>query len=100
MAIKVHEANCILDRALVEKEIHELTQDNRRELRNFGVKFGRSAIYLPLLLKPKAASLNAILTHFSKGKSGEVFVPVSYTHLDVYKRQPLSFGAIGSADLT
>ncbi len=75
LAIKVHEANGILDRALVEKEIHELTQDNRRELRNFGVKFGRSAIYLPLLLKPKAASLNAILTHFSKGKSGEVFVP-------------------------
>lgn len=75
LAIKVHEANGILDRALVEKEIHELTQDNRRELRNFGVKFGRSAIYLPLLLKPKAASLNAILTHFSKGKAGEVFVP-------------------------
>lgn len=75
LAIKIHEANGILDRALVEKDIHELTQDNRRELRNFGVKFGRSAIYLPLLLKPKAASLNAILTHFSKGKAGEVFVP-------------------------
>lgn len=75
LAIKVHQANGILDRAYVEKDVSELSQDNRRELRNFGVKFGRSAIYLPLLLKPKAARLNAILTHFSKGGVGDVFVP-------------------------
>jgi hypothetical protein len=72
---KIHAANGILDRTNVERDIGALSQDNRRELRHFGVKFGRSAIYLPLLLKPKAARLNAILNHFSQGLEGEVALP-------------------------
>lgn len=61
--------NCgILDRSLYEAKIAALSQDNRRELRSAGIKFGRNAIYLPMLLKPKPARLNVILSKLSKGE--------------------------------
>lgn len=64
--------NCgILDRSLHEAKIAALSQDNRRELRAAGIKFGRNAIYLPLLLKPKPARLNVILSSLSKGPIGD-----------------------------
>lgn len=72
---KILEAGGILDRTNIESEIGAVSQDNRRELRRIGVKFGRSAIYLPLLLKPKSAALNAILHFFKTNSQGEVFVP-------------------------
>ena len=60
--------NCgILDRSQFEAKITALSQDNRRELRSAGIKFGRNAIYLPLLLKPKPARLNVILSSLAKG---------------------------------
>ncbi len=63
--------NCgILERSQVETKISALSQDNRRELRAAGIKFGRNAIYLPLLLKPKSARLNVILSKLSKGEIG------------------------------
>lgn len=74
-AQKILDAGGILDRSNIESEIASISQDNRRELRRVGVKFGRSAIYLPLLLKPKSAALNAILHHFKMGQTTEVFVP-------------------------
>ncbi len=74
-AQKILDAGGILDRADIESQIAAISQDNRRELRRIGVKFGRSAVYLPLLLKPKSATLNAILHHFKTNESGEVFVP-------------------------
>lgn len=89
LAIKIHAANGILDRNEAEAEIQALSQDCRRELRQIGVKFGRAAVYLPLLLKPRASRLNAILTHFSKGNIDEVKVPrMGVTSFNVDENSP------------
>ena len=42
--------------------------------------------------------LGAIInTGSSKKNSGEIFIPVSYTHLDVYKRQAFGFQSVAYA---
>lgn len=57
----------VLARTGNEAKISALSQETRKELRSIGLRFGRNAIYMPLLLKPKSARLNAILGFFSKG---------------------------------
>jgi hypothetical protein len=76
LAQKLLDAHGILNRAYVEKEVSALSQDVRKSLRVLGIRFGRSAVYFPLLLKPKAVRLNAILGYLSDGaKAEKPFLP-------------------------
>lgn len=75
LAKKIFENHGILNRQYIEKEVSALSQDNRRSLRNYGVRFGRSAVYLPLILKPKAARLNAILLSLSNALGEKPYLP-------------------------
>jgi|GEM_PF-3011126 hypothetical protein len=56
-----------LERQNISAKIAALTPEHRRELRINGIRFGRTTIYLPLLLKPKSARLSAILGFYSDG---------------------------------
>ncbi len=84
IAVLLFNNNGIIDRQEIDKEIASLSQDNRRELRNIGVRFGRAAIYLPLMIKPKAARTNAIFEYFAKSNDGEgpFLPPVGVTSFD------------------
>ena len=57
------------------------------------IYLGSKSVLEPLLMIPMGlgmASINAGVTFLEGGKMGTLFVdPVSYTHLDVYKRQEL-----------
>lgn len=76
LAQKLLDSHGILNRAYVEKEVAALSQEVRKSLRVLGIRFGRSAVYFPLLLKPKAVRLNAILGYLSDGaKSEKPFLP-------------------------
>ena len=47
--------------------VAQLSAQARRELRGFGVRFGRESIYLPALLKPRQARLRALLWSIHQG---------------------------------
>tara|TARA_Y100000590_G_scaffold448226_1_gene584570 strand:- start:46 stop:2529 length:2484 start_codon:yes stop_codon:yes gene_type:complete len=61
LAYQLYENNGIVKRENVIEYINKLNQDERKILRNMGVKFGRYHIYLYRLLKPEAVSLRLIL---------------------------------------
>lgn len=76
MAFRLAEAGGVLDRAGMEADLAALSQDDRKALRAVGVRFGRAGLYLPGLLKPRAARLHAILDWSSRGAEGGLpFLP-------------------------
>jgi len=68
IAFQLVEAYGVLDRRDVAEEINNLDQAARGSLRKFGVRFGVYHIFVPLLLKPAAASLLALLWGLKEGK--------------------------------
>ena len=61
LAYQLYENNGVLKRDIVLEYLKKLGQDERKILRNLGVKFGRYHIFLYRLLKPEAVSLRIIL---------------------------------------
>ena len=61
LAYQLYENNGVLKRELILDYLKKLTQDERRILRNLGVKFGRYHIFLFKLFKPEAVSLRILL---------------------------------------
>lgn len=93
IAQMVFDAGGILERGPIDTKIAALSQDCRREIRATGIKFGRSAIYLPLLLKPKAVRLNIILANFANGNDGStapLFPPTGVTSFATEEDRPQS----------
>ena len=68
IAFQLAEAFGVLDRRDVAEDLKNLDQDARRLLRNLGVRFGVYHVYIPLLLKPAAASLVALLWGLKEDK--------------------------------
>lgn len=60
-AFRLVEALGILDRRDVAEDVKNLDQSARGSLRKFGIRFGAYHIFTPVLLKPGAASLLALL---------------------------------------
>ena len=76
LAQKILDASGILNRNYVDREVAALSQEVRKSLRVLGLRFGRSAVYFPLLLKPKAVRLNAILGFYNDGATADApFLP-------------------------
>ncbi|WP_019961146.1 helicase-related protein [Woodsholea maritima] len=48
-------------------DISALSPDERKQLRQAGIRIGEHAVFMPALLKPKAAKLNALLKAASEG---------------------------------
>ena len=61
LAYQLYENNGVLKRDKVSEYLKNLGQDERKILRNLGVKFGRYHIFLFKLLKPEAVSLRILL---------------------------------------
>jgi len=61
LAYQLYENNGVLKREKVHDYLKNLGQDERKILRNLGVKFGRYHVFLFKLLKPEAVSLRVLL---------------------------------------
>ena len=61
LAFQLYENNGVLKREQVSTYINSLQQNDRKILRDLGVKFGRYHIFLFKLIKPEAVSLRSLL---------------------------------------
>ena len=61
LAFQLYENNGVLKRDQVSEYLKNLEQNERKILRNLGVKFGRYHIFLYRLIKPEAVSLRTLL---------------------------------------
>ncbi len=61
LAFQLYENNGVLKRDQVSSYLKNLEQNDRKILRDIGVKFGRYHIYLHRLIKPEAVSLRTLL---------------------------------------
>ena len=61
LAYQLYENNGVIKREIVSDYLKKLGQDERKILRDMGVKFGRYHIFLFRLLKPEAVSLRTLL---------------------------------------
>jgi len=61
LAYQLYEGNGVLKREQVSEYLKNLGQDQRKILRDLGVKFGRYHIFLYRLIKPEAVSLRTLL---------------------------------------
>ena len=61
LAYRLYENNGVVKRELVTDYLNKLEQEERKILRNLGVKFGRYHIFLFKLLKPEAVQLRILL---------------------------------------
>ena len=61
LAYQLYENNGVIKREQVSDYLKELGQDERKILRELGVKFGRYHVFLFRLLKPEAVSLRILL---------------------------------------
>ncbi len=61
LAYQLYENNGVLKRGQVSEYLQNLKQEDRKILRDLGVKFGRYHIFLYKLIKPEAVSLRTML---------------------------------------
>tara|TARA_B000000437_G_C11646971_1_gene305958 strand:+ start:1 stop:852 length:852 start_codon:yes stop_codon:yes gene_type:complete len=61
LAYQLYESNGVLKRENVLEYVKNLKQNDRKTLRDLGVKFGRYHIFLFKLIKPEAVSLRTLL---------------------------------------
>ncbi len=61
LAYQLYENNGVLKREQVSEYLKNLEQNERKILRNLGVKFGRYHVFLYQLIKPEAVSLRTLL---------------------------------------
>ena len=61
LAYHLYENNGVVKRDEVLNYLNKLNQDDRRKLRNLGVKFGRYHVFLFRLFKPSSVSLRILL---------------------------------------
>ncbi|MDB9936353.1 helicase-related protein [Candidatus Pelagibacter sp.] len=61
LAYQLYENNGVIKREVVAEYLNKLGQDERKILRDLGVKFGRYHVFLFRLLKPEAVSLRTLL---------------------------------------
>ncbi len=61
LAYQLYESNGVIKREVVAEYLQKLGQEERKILRDLGVKFGRYHVFLFRLLKPEAVSLRTLL---------------------------------------
>ncbi|MAC38645.1 MAG: ATP-dependent DNA helicase [Maricaulis sp.] len=75
VAWRLHEAGGALARLTISEEVRALTQDERRALRAVGVRIGEHMVYVPELVKPAPARLNALLQAIAAGSTDISWLP-------------------------
>ncbi len=61
LAYRLYENNGVVKRSNISEYLKKMSQDDRKKLRNLGVKFGRYHIFLYKLFKPTSVSLRILL---------------------------------------
>ena len=64
LAFRLYESNGVLKRNEVKEIVSSISKEDRRQLRELGIKIGRYHIFLPRMLKPKAVNLRISLWKF------------------------------------
>ena len=77
LAYHLYENNGVVKRDEVLNYLKKLNQDERRKLRNLGVKFGRYHIFLFKLFKPSSVSLRILLWKNFNEKNFD-FIPPTF----------------------
>jgi len=75
LAYQLYENNGVIKREEVSEYLKKLGQDERKILRDLGVKFGRYHVFLFKLLKPEAVSLRTLLWKNFRQKYFELTPP-------------------------
>ncbi len=75
IAFRLVEAGGATPRAPLAQTLAQLSTKERRQLRAAGVRIGEYSVFVPALLKPSAAALNALLRAVHKGDAGLRFAP-------------------------
>lgn len=75
VAWRLVEAGGAAPRQALAADIAQLSAQERRQLRSAGVRIGEHAVFLPALLKPRAAGLNSLLHAVSGGTAQLRFRP-------------------------
>jgi ATP-dependent RNA helicase SUPV3L1/SUV3 len=72
LAFRLVENYGVLPRTGVAEEVKSLGQDERGQLRKFGVRFGAIHLFVPALLKPAATQLRVLLWALEQEKPGNL----------------------------
>ena len=75
IAWRLFEAGGALTRTSILADIQSLSQSERRDLRSLGVQIGEHMVFLPALLKPAPARLNALLRAVESGDTRPAWTP-------------------------
>jgi len=77
VAWRLHEAGGALARTTIADEVRALTPEERRALRAAGVRIGEHMVYVPGLVKPAPARLNALLQAVASGQADIAWLPAA-----------------------
>lgn len=72
IAFRLVENLAVLAREDVAEEVKSLAQEDRANLRKYGVRFGAFHIFMPVLLKPAASELRLLLWSLIEEKEGRL----------------------------
>ena len=75
IAWRLHEAGGALTRHDIKEEVANLAQPERRALRTIGVQIGEHVVFIPGLVKPRPARLNALLRGVFMEKLSHIWLP-------------------------
>ena len=77
LAFQLYESNGVLKRNEVKEIVSSISKEDRRQLRELGIKIGRYHIFLPRMLKPKAVNLRISLWKFYNNIVNNHLIPKS-----------------------
>ena len=77
LAFRLYESNGVLKRNEVKEIVSSISKEDRRQLRELGIKIGRYHIFLPRMLKPKAVNLRISLWKFYNNIVNNHLIPKS-----------------------
>ena len=77
LAFQLYESNGVLKRNEVKEIVSSISREDRKQLRNLGIKIGRYHIFLPRMLKPKAVRLRISLWKFHNNIINDHSIPKS-----------------------
>ena len=77
LAFRLYESNGVLKRNEVKEIVSSISREDRKQLRELGIKIGRYHIFLPRMLKPKAVNLRISLWKFYNNIVNNHLIPKS-----------------------
>lgn len=64
-----------LNRSEIDQDLRSLDQEARKSLRRFGIRFGATSLYIPVILKPHATELRLVMWALKQGLEETPAIP-------------------------